>query len=245
MQEVNIKRKPVYWYKNEIFHIIYRNNVEVMMRDIIMQDEIPMKYSEIKKDGDVSSYWSQGYTSFFYWQVPVIPEEDGKLPRMNGNQLWIREEGSPRSFKPAVELKFTEENGFRLHAADAYSIGDAIVFVSKFELSERKNLMGGIYMRYTDDTTEANAYLTATGMLRSLKNIKIGDEILCSTRDDMECIEVLDRVAISLRSMKLGRIGLGGTALFVPLHYGDDGDEVEYFSPESNQTIYLYEDSDP
>lgn len=216
------ERVPLYWYENKGFQIIYRNGPEMCIRTATMNG-IPMKHKGKTKDGRVSN-WSNGETYTFYWNVPVIPTKPTELPRVDGNRLFTLDDAGSK-FMPAVELELTaEDSTFKLRASRSYSPREPIIFVTKHEVLTQTVGMGGIFMSYTDYFNEANVYLTKTGLLRAIKTVKKGDEIVCLTIKNLETFECVDLMVVNVDTMKMGKVETLNDNLFFSVRYEDSDD---------------------
>ena len=165
-------------------------------------------------------------TWFFYWCPIVEGPTNGNEASPIGFRLYFKE--SPElEYEAVIEAKKDEDGDFRLFACKAFEKGEAITFVSEFELRIGKNFLGGIYVQTEDSPSNCNAYLTEGRVLRSTKRITEGQEIIRPRSDNIfdPYLERIDRVVVSPLHYKSGRV-VRGSGDAIVIEYSDGTQET-------------------
>lgn len=201
-----MKSCPLYWFEDYWLQHIYIGGVEETIRRHAI--ELPIKIS------DYCGEKEEGHVDLFFWK-PAF-----NTTRAQRNVPAVVQKGYTLFAKKDVDgehcpVLFVDgakgDSEMRLYAGKKFGVGDAITFFSQFEESTGKFVLGGSFARIGETLSECNATLMESRVLRCLKPIKYGDEIVLYKTEKPakdHYYHLIDRVVVNPTKMMLGRVGL-------------------------------------
>ena len=200
-QRNGLTKEPIFWYSEYWMHRMYSEGVE---RGLLLRERNPpYRYKD-----DLGVERERGDCEYFYWtSIPCEAVPNSKSSNGVGHRLFAMRKKN--EYSSVVDIRRDEHDMLRLYANRDFEFGDAIVFFPEFEERSGTFVLGGNYARVVYGKDAANAYLTRNRVLRSMSQIKKGDEIVrCVGEDELtEYLENVDQVVVSLDNMTIGRIG--------------------------------------
>jgi len=201
--------EPAYWYKDYWLHRINREGVEYALERF--RNKVPC----LEKDA-LSKEHEHGDPFLFYWKILFSPcNYNGPEPTIHikGKALFGKASRDSSVYMPVVHIikDRTDPFFYRLYASRDYRVGDAILFVPKFEEESGECVLGGGFARISNLPSECNSYVTPNRTLRCITAIRDGEEIVrCPDGNPVldRQFENIDRVVVCMESMSIGRLGL-------------------------------------
>lgn len=226
--------KPMYWLKPYWMHQIYCDGIEYHAR----KEGADTRYAGCLVNGPgglemigelcVSSHPCM----LFYW-CPMLArdyEEKSDIPVLKsvGYRLYAKVHKDDVEFEPIVEVRMNNDGNYRLYCSKEFSPGDAIIFLSDYEMASKCCMfLGGKHARTANQLADCNSYLTEGHVVRCTKALEIGDEIILF--DSEECydsFESIDRVVVSPQRMVVGRVTSDKSEHGVVVEYTDGTQDV-------------------
>ena len=194
---------PLYWFDDYWLNEIYVGGVESTIRR--HASNLPLKtpdyYAEVER----------GHVDLFFWKPIIgIASAVGNVPCMipKGFTLFAKTVAG-KEFEPVVYIEMMND-GYRLYAGRDFALGNAIIFFSKFEESTGELVLGGSAARVGENMSECNVILIGNRLLRCVKAIKHGEEIVLYKSDipsNDQYYHLIDRVVVNIATKRAGRIG--------------------------------------
>jgi len=182
----------------------------------------------------------------FRWDA-IIDEEEFDLKYGEvAYRLCAKIEKDTHNFVPILELRRkNRDEAFRVFSCKGFETGDAVTIISEYEENSRRILLGGVCAKVSSDLHECNTYLSMNRVLRCVKEIKEGDEIVRFVNGGvpLEYFERIDRVVVSPNTMLVGRVGKEALEEkdSITVYFTDDSVEVVR---KSHRIGYVYREKE-
>lgn len=228
---------PMYMFQPYWLHEVYCNGVESSARTYCSSPPIAGSVVQIAsgldgvKDREETFSFSVKKGWPFYW-CPIIKNIGNgnfAVPSMEvvGFRLYSKELADENSYRPTIEILKSSSGEYHLYSCRRFEVGEAITLLSKFEQRIGKLFLGGYCAKTDNVPSECNVRLTGGCALRCTKPILSGEEIVRYSSDE-SCnnFDRMDRVVLSPRDWKVGRITGGGKNDQLTVEYVDGSHET-------------------